>query len=261
MEEKESNILKIHNVGKTYTIHDETVTVLKDLSLDVNKGEFISIVGPSGCGKSTLLKLIIALAKKDSGEILLDGNEVNEPSEKCSMIFQEARLMPWLTVEKNIDFVLPKSISKKRRQELVDHNIELVNLTDFRKAYPRQLSGGMQQRASIARELATEPEVLLLDEPFSALDAFTRMTMQTELLNIWKKAKTTMILVTHDIDEAIFLSTRIVIMSERPGRIEKVIDVDLPHQRDRSSSAFLDIRRRILKVFFGKQEDMLDYYI
>lgn len=169
--------------------------------------------------------------------------------------------MPWLSVEKNIDFVIPKSVSKKERKELIDRNIELVGLSNFRNALPSQLSGGMQQRVSIARGLVTNPELLLLDEPFGALDAFTRMNMQQELLNIWREEGNTMILVTHDIDEAIFLSTKIVIMSERPGKIKKIISVDLPGQRDRSSEDFLLIRKSVLEEFFGKNEKMLEYYI
>jgi sulfonate transport system ATP-binding protein len=164
-------------------------------------------------------------------------------------------------VEKNIDFVIPKNVGKRERKELVDRNIELVGLTNFRKALPSQLSGGMQQRVSIARGLVTNPELLLLDEPFGALDAFTRMNMQQELLNIWRKEKNTMMLVTHDIDEAIFLSTKIVIMSERPGKIRKIIRVDLPEQCDRSSEDFLCIRKSVLEEFFSKNSAMLEYYI
>lgn len=254
-------ILQIHDLDMTFAIKGERVPVLKNLNLDVEGGEFVSIVGPSGCGKSTLLKLIISLNRQEKGEILIDRMKVNAPSPKCSMIFQEARLMPWLTVEKNIEFVIPRSVPKEKRRQLVDQNIELVGLSHFRNALPGQLSGGMQQRVSIARGLVTNPELLLLDEPFGALDAFTRMTMQTELLNIWKKEKNTMILVTHDIDEAIFLSTKIVIMSERPGQIRKVIPVKLFGQRDRSSEEFLAIRRKVLQEFFGKNEVMLEYYI
>lgn len=258
---EKKTILKIHDLDMAFAIRGERVPVLENLNLDVAEGEFISIVGPSGCGKSTLLKLIIALNRQEKGEIVIDGAPVSAPSPKCSMIFQEARLMPWLTVEKNIEFVIPKSVPKETRKKLVDHNLELVGLSEFRNALPGQLSGGMQQRVSIARGLVTNPELLLLDEPFGALDAFTRMTMQTELLNIWKKEKNTMILVTHDIDEAIFLSTKIVIMSERPGQIRKVIEVELPGQRDRSSVEFLTIRRKVLQEFFGKNETMLEYYI
>ena len=261
MEENKTNILDVENLNKVFHIDNEDVPVLENLNLHIAKGEFISIVGPSGCGKSTLLKLIISLDKKNSGTIRIDGTDVNGTSDKCSMIFQEARLMPWLTVEKNIDFVIPKSVPKKERKELVDHNIELVGLSNFRNALPSQLSGGMQQRVSIARGLVTNPELLLLDEPFGALDAFTRMNMQQELLNIWREEGNTMILVTHDIDEAIFLSTKIVIMSERPGKIKKIISVDLPGQRDRSSEDFLLIRKSVLEEFFGKNEKMLEYYI
>lgn len=254
-------ILEIHNLDKAFSLKGEKVPVLEKINLDVEEGEFISIVGPSGCGKSTLLKLIVALNSIDTGEILIDGVPVNAPSEKCSMIFQEARLMPWLTVEKNIEFVIPKSVPKEKKKELVDRNIELVGLSEFRYALPGQLSGGMQQRVSIARGLVTNPDLLLLDEPFGALDAFTRMNMQTELLNIWNIEKTTMILVTHDIDEAIFLSTKILILSERPGKIKRIIPVELYGQRDRSSVDFLNIRRMILQEFFGANEKMLEYYI
>lgn len=261
MAEEKRNILEIQNVSKTFFIQDGKVPVLKDFNLDVREGEFISIVGPSGCGKSTLLKLIVSLQQRDEGEIRIDGTSVNAPSEKCSMIFQEARLMPWLTVEKNIEFVISKSVPKEERKCLVEHNLALVGLTEFRNALPGQLSGGMQQRVSIARGLVTKPELLLLDEPFGALDAFTRMNMQQELLHIWREEKNTMILVTHDIDEAIFLSGRIVIMSERPGKINQTIEVNLPAQRDRSSRDFLEIRRQILQAFFGNNETMLEYYI
>lgn len=261
MSEESKYILEVEHLDKTFHINNEDVPVLQDFNLKIEKGEFISIVGPSGCGKSTLLKLISTLEKKDKGVIKIDGREVNQVSEKSSMIFQEARLMPWLTVEKNIDFVIPKSVSKADRKALIDKNIELVGLSKFRKALPSQLSGGMQQRVSIARGLVTNPELLLLDEPFGALDAFTRMTMQQELLNIWREEKNSMILVTHDIDEAIYLSTRIVIMSERPGRIKKIIKVNLTGQRERSSEEFLHIRKAVLEEFFGSSGKMLEYYI
>jgi sulfonate transport system ATP-binding protein len=257
----DTNILEVENLNKNFRIKNETVSVLENLNLQVKKGEFVSIVGASGCGKSTLLKLITSLEQPDEGTIRIDGTTVKGVSEKCSMIFQEARLMPWLTVEKNIDFVIPKNVGKKERKELLDRNIELVGLTNFRKALPSQLSGGMQQRVSIARGLVTNPELLLLDEPFGALDAFTRMNMQQELLNIWRKEKNTMMLVTHDIDEAIFLSTKIVIMSERPGKIKKIIPVELPGQRERSSEDFLRIRKSVLEEFFSKNDEKLEYYI
>ncbi len=252
-------ILKLKNLSKTFSGSDKTVNVLNNVSLDIMKGEFVSILGPSGCGKSTLLKLIISLIEPDSGEIVFGSG--NSGKRICSMIFQEPRLMPWLSVEKNIDFVLPRSLPKEERRSLISRNLELVGLSDFRRSYPGQLSGGMQQRASIARELSTDPDILLLDEPFSALDAFTRMTMQTELRRIWEERGTTMILVTHDIDEAVFLSGRIVIMSNKTGNIERVIKNNITSRRDRSSSEFLEMRRKILRTFFNENEDMLEYII
>ena len=212
-------------------------------------GELVAIVGASGCGKSTLLKLIITLEPISSGEILLDGEPVNGPSPKCSMIFQEARLFPWLTVRQNIEFVIPDSVPKDKKREMVEYYTNLVGLSEFMNAVPNQLSGGMQQRVSIARALATRPQLLLLDEPFGALDAFTRMNMQNEVLRIREQDKTTMIIVTHEIDEAIYLSNRVVIMGKNPGVVKRIVPVDLPFPRDRTSAEFLEIRGEIMKEF------------
>lgn len=260
MEEK-NKILEIDHVGKTFQLRGKRLEVLQDVNFSVEKGSITAIVGASGCGKSTLLRMITTLEDISSGSIRIDGKAVAKTSEKCSMIFQDARLFPWLNVESNIDFVLPRSLTKSERKKRVEPLLELVGLKDFRKAMPAQLSGGMQQRVSIARALATKPEILLLDEPFGALDAFTRMNMQKELLRIWNVDKTTMVIVTHDIDEAIFLSNQIVIMSSRPGRVQKILPVELPHPRDRSNYGFLELRRKILIEFFGDQSEELEYYL
>lgn len=257
------NALSIEHVKKNFIIGKDTVEVLKDVSLDVAEGEFVSIVGSSGCGKSTLLKLITSLEDVTDGKILIDGEAVNGPSEKCNMIFQEPRLFPWLSVAQNIGFTIPKSVPAKEKEELVEQHIELVGLKGFEKALPSQLSGGMQQRVSIARALATRPQILLLDEPFGALDAFTRINMQEETLRIWRQEKTTMVLVTHDLDEAIYLSDRIVVLSAKPGKVKAVIEVELPRPRERSSNEFLQIRRKVMLELFDKQNtDMnVEYYI
>lgn len=254
--------LAVSHIEKFFRIEQEYLQVLDDITLDIPEGAFVSIVGASGCGKSTLIRIIAGLEQPSGGKITLDGKQITKPSLDVGMVFQEARLLPWLSVEKNIDFgISDKSLSKSERAQKVQNLISLTGLNGFSKALPRQLSGGMQQRVAIARGLINTPKVLLLDEPFGALDAFTRMTMQTELLNIWRKEKNTMVLVTHDIDEAIFLSTHIVILSERPGRIKEVIPVELTGQRDRSSSEFLQIRKRVLKSFFNKNEELLEYYL
>ncbi len=245
------NILEIRDLHKEFYIKGQQFKVLSGVNLEVKRGEMLAIVGASGCGKSTMLKLITTLEPISSGEILLDGEPVNGPSPKCSMIFQEARLFPWLTVRQNIEFVIPDTVSKEKKAEMVDYYTKLVGLSDFINAVPNQLSGGMQQRVSIARALATRPELLLLDEPFGALDAFTRMTMQQEVLRIWEQDKTTMIIVTHDIDEAIYLSNRVVIMGKNPGVVKKIVPVDLPFPRDRTDSEFLKIRGEIMKEFLG----------
>ncbi len=248
MEEKK-NILEIRDLHKNFYIKGQKLEVLSGVNLNVQDGELVAIVGASGCGKSTLLKLIITLEPISSGEILLDGEPVNGPSPKCSMIFQEARLFPWLTVRQNIEFVIPDSVPKEKKREMVEYYTNLVGLSEFMNAVPNQLSGGMQQRVSIARALATRPQLLLLDEPFGALDAFTRMNMQNEVLRIREQDKTTMIIVTHEIDEAIYLSNRVVIMGKNPGVVKRIVPVDLPFPRDRTSAEFLEIRGEIMKEF------------
>ena len=246
---EKKNILEIRDLHKNFYIKGQKLELLSGVNLNVQDGELVAIVGASGCGKSTLLKLIITLEPISSGEILLDGEPVNGPSPKCSMIFQEARLFPWLTVRQNIEFVIPDSVPKEKKREMVEYYTNLVGLSEFMNAVPNQLSGGMQQRVSIARALATRPQLLLLDEPFGALDAFTRMNMQNEVLRIREQDKTTMIIVTHEIDEAIYLSNRVVIMGKNPGVVKRIVPVDLPFPRDRTSAEFLEIRGEIMKEF------------
>lgn len=255
------NEVVINNVEKTYPLDSEYLQVLDTINLSIKKGEFVSIVGTSGCGKSTLLKMLVGLETPTSGTITVGNRVVTSPKTDVGMVFQEARLYPWLTIEKNIQFGLPKNFPKEQKAELVKHYIEMVGLVGFEKAYPSQLSGGMKQRAAIARALVGNPNILLLDEPFGALDAFTRISMQNEVLKIWEKEKRTMILVTHDIDEAIFLSDRIVILSERPGVIKEIINVNLPRPRDRSRIEFLEIRKKILVSFIGNSGLDVEYYI
>lgn len=261
--QENNSILSIQNVKKNFKIGSKTVEVLGGINIEIKNGEFISIVGESGCGKSTLLKMITALEDVTEGKILIDGDVVTGPTEKCSMIFQESRLFPWLTAEKNIAFTLPKGISSEEKKKLVDEHIELVGLKGFEKALPSQLSGGMQQRVSIARALAAKPEILLLDEPFGALDAFTRINMQDETLRIWEKEKTTMLLVTHDIDEAIYLSDRIIVLSAKPGVVKADIPVKLPRPRKRSDYEFLQLRRNVMLELFenGDNSQSIEFYI
>ncbi len=213
------NILEIHQLYKNFYIRGQKFEVLAGVDLTVKKGEMVAIVGASGCGKSTLLKLITTLESISSGEILLDGEPVNGPSPKCSMIFQEARLFPWLSVRQNIEFVISDAVPKAEKKEMVEYYINLVGLSEFTDAVPNQLSGGMQQRVSIARALATRPQLLLLDEPFGALDVITRGEMQDWLLSMRERLNRTVLLVTHDMDEAIYLSDRILILNGSPARI------------------------------------------
>lgn len=245
----EQGNLAIRNVSKKFNVTNGTLDVLKEVNFSVVPGEFVSIVGASGCGKSTLLRLIVGLDSDYSGDILLDGNAISGTSLDRGIVFQEHRLLPWLTVEDNVGLGLESSgQSAAERKRIVHEHIRLVGLAGFEEAYPHQLSGGMAQRAAIARGLVNRPEILLLDEPLGALDALTRIYLQEELLRIWEQEKTTMILVTHDVEEAIFLSDKIVVMQARPGAIREVLPVELPRPRDRASHEFADVKRQILDL-------------
>ena len=245
-----SSTIGITNVQRIYRDTDgNKVEALNNVSLDIRKGEFISIIGPSGCGKTTLLRLIAGLDKPQSGELTIDGSKITDVSPERGYVFQQGGLFPWLTVESNIAYGLKARKVFKSNKEKVGKYIDMVGLGGFEKSYPHQISGGMAQRVAIARALINEPKALLLDEPMGALDSFTRSDLQDKLLELWKENGTTMILVTHDIDEAIYLSDRIVIMTPRPGKISKIIDVDLPRPRHRGGVEFLALRKSILEFF------------
>jgi len=241
-------ILTVRSVSRTYIDDkDNVVEALRDFSFEVQRGEFLSIIGSSGCGKTTLLRLIAGLDAPESGELILNGKKITEPSPQRGYVFQQGSLFPWLTVAGNIASSLKaRGIYKENKHE-VDRYIEMIGLQGFEKSFPHQISGGMAQRVAIARALCGSPDVLLLDEPMGALDSFTRADIQDKILELWKTNKTTMILVTHDVDEAIYLSDRIVIMTPRPGRIKDIITVKMPHPRHRGGSEFLSIRRDILE--------------
>jgi ABC-type nitrate/sulfonate/bicarbonate transport system ATPase subunit len=252
-------ILKIEGLYKTFKVDKEEIQVLKDINLEIRQGEFITIVGHSGCGKSTLLKIIAGLVDYQVGTVTYNGKQIKEPGTDRGMVFQEHRLLPWLTIKDNIGFGL-YHLSKAEKTALVKKHIALVKLEGFEKVYPSQLSGGMAQRAAIARGLAGNPEILLLDEPFGALDALTRIQMQKEILNIWKEERTTMILVTHDIDEAIFLGQKVVVMSARPGEIREIISVGAG-AKDRADTEFAHIKKRIYNYFFEDEKVEIEYAI
>lgn len=252
--------LIIHDVNKSFIVNGQSVDVLKDINLEIEEGEFVVIVGHSGCGKSTLLKMIAGLEKNDTGILSVDGKEVDEPGMDRGMIFQEHRLFPWMSIEKNVQLGL-KGLSKEEKRKLSDQYLELVKLSEFKKAYPSQLSGGMSQRAAIARSLVSQPEILLLDEPFGALDALTKIELQEEMLKIRERFHNTMIMVTHDIEEAVYLADRIVVMSARPGRIKDVIKVELGKYRDRGSTDFTYYKKKIFDYFFEEKTDTPEYNI
>lgn len=253
-----SENLKISNVNKSFFLKDGEVQALMDINIEVQKGEFVCIVGASGCGKSTLLRIISGLETADEGTILLGEKALRGPGKERGLIFQESRLFPWLSVAANIEFGIAedekKSLGKAKINEKIDEVLKLVQLENFKKALPYQLSGGMQQRISIARALVGDPDILLLDEPLGALDALTRIQMQNEILRIWKEQKKTMILVTHDIDEAIYLGDRIIVLSSRPGRVRKNIKVELSRPRERNSYDFIKLRQDIYKEFFEESK-------
>lgn len=241
-------VLKLNNVSKSFPkIDTDTITnAISDISITLTDGEFVSLVGPSGCGKSTILRLISGLILPTSGEIVLNGKKIDKPNEKIAMVFQKPTLFPWLTVRDNIAFG-PK-LKKEVNDIKINDMIELIGLKEFANDYPHQLSGGMSQRVALARAIINEPEILLLDEPLGALDAFTRMKMQSEILSIWSRKKQLAIMVTHDIEEAVYMSTKIIVIDKNPGRIKEVIDIDLGVNRDRSSVKFVEYRNRILNL-------------
>lgn len=249
----QAGTLHIGNLSKQYEVKGEPLPVLENITLTVDPGEFVSIVGSSGCGKSTLLRLIVGLEEDYQGEVLLDGRRVVGTSLERGIVFQEHRLFPWLTVEQNIALgLLNASFSEADKARSVREHIELVGLQGFETAYPHQLSGGMSQRVAIARALVNRPEVLLLDEPFGALDAMTRAHLQQELHRIWQAEGITMILVTHDVEEAVYLGDKVIVMEPRPGRIRRIVPVDLAHPRERAALAFSRVKEDVLKEFAGE---------
>lgn len=252
--------IKIQKVNKTFIQNNnETTEVLKDINLDIQEGEFICLLGHSGCGKSTLLRIIAGLEMDYEGEAYIDGKSITGPSLDKGLVFQDHRLFPWFTVEENVGYGLAGREANKK--ERIGELIHLVGLQGVEKKYPGQLSGGMSQRVAIARALINRPSLLLLDEPFGALDALTRITMQNEILRIWKAQKNTMVMVTHDIDEAIALSSRIVILGQRGTGIKRIINVDLPYPRVRTGRDFSNIRNMVYKEFFEEKELELEYYL
>jgi ABC-type nitrate/sulfonate/bicarbonate transport system ATPase subunit len=245
----EASSLLVRAVAKVFVAPDGTaVPALDDVSLTVAAGEMVALIGPSGCGKSTLLRLLAGLDQPTAGELSADSEPIAGPSAERGLMMQNPNLFPWLTVRRNIEAgLVARGVLRQRRHE-VHEFMRLVGLEAFADVYPQQLSGGMAQRAGLARALVNRPRVLLLDEPLAALDAFTRMKMQDEVLRLWQARGTTMLLVTHDIDEAIYMSDRIVLMTPRPGRIERVIPVGLDRPRQRSSAGFLGLRAEILEM-------------
>lgn len=254
--------IEIENAEKTFLQNGKEFTAFTDVSLSIEKGEFICLLGPSGCGKSTLLNAMAGFAPVTSGSIKINGKEVKEPSIKNVTIFQNYGLLPWRTVQKNVELGLEsKKLSKEERSQIADKYIELVGLSEFKKSHPRQLSGGMQQRVSIARALAVDPDIVFMDEPFGALDAITRMKLQDDILSISKQEQKTIIFVTHDIEEAVFLADRIVIMTPNPGKIKNVVTVPLKGHRERTASDFLQVRDKIFDLFNMKHEEQIEYVI
>jgi sulfonate transport system ATP-binding protein len=257
MELNKPNIIELIGLSKTFYSGDRKINALYDVDLQIQEGEFVSIIGSSGCGKSTLLRIIGGLDRDYEGKSLFKGKPITAASRNIGFIFQDIRLLPWLSVEDNIKFSLPpKTLNVER---LISQKLEIVNLKGFEKSYPRQLSGGMAQRAAIARALANQPKVLLLDEPFGALDAITKIKLQEEILRIWEREKITMILVTHDIDEAVYLGGRVIVMDK--GRARKIHHINLSNPRNRISAEFNIQKEIIYKEFFGEIETPFAYAI
>ncbi|WP_225028995.1 ABC transporter ATP-binding protein [Xinfangfangia pollutisoli] len=240
----------VRNLSKSFALNGQQLNVLRDLDLDIRGGESLAIVGPSGCGKTTLLRVLAGLEAPDAGEVRIDGLPVQGISAERAIIFQEPRLLPWLTVLGNVAFGLQvRGVDTAEAEARARRYIRLVGLSEFEAAYPRQLSGGMAQRVGIARALTVQPEILLLDEPLGALDAMTKLVMQEELVRIWRDEGVTLILVTHDLEEAIFLADRVLVLPKEKGARPRLIDITLPRPRERSEPAFVAMRRRLMAEF------------
>jgi len=246
--------IQIGKVSKVFSTGDREVVALDDINLDVQRGTFICLLGPSGCGKSTLLNAVAGFSPPTTGAILVDGKPVQAPGPDRGMVFQEYALFPWMTVEKNIAFGLEiKKLPKAQIREKVGALLEMLHLQDFRDRYPKDLSGGMRQRVAIARVLALDSPIMLMDEPFGALDSLTRRNLQDELLRIWTEFKKTIIFVTHSIEESIYLADRIVVMTYRPGKIKKDVSVAMPRSRDPSSAEFNELKKELSLLVMEEQ--------
>lgn len=254
--------IQIKDVSVTYKQDKEALKVLDQVSLNIEKGEFICLLGGSGCGKSTLLSTIAGFQPVSEGTVTIDGKVVEKPSIEYLTIFQNYGLLPWRTVLKNVELGLEaKKVPKQERKEIAEKYINLVGLSGTESKRPYQLSGGMQQRVAIARALAVNPEVLFMDEPFGALDAITRMKLQEDILKICKEEGKTIIFVTHDIEEAIFLADRIVLLDGEMKGIKSIVNIEMPGNRDRTSDDFMVARDKVFEIFHMKHEDIVEYYI
>jgi NitT/TauT family transport system ATP-binding protein len=255
-----SEDIRVVGVSKNYISGGRSMHAVENVSFDIKDAQFVCIVGPSGCGKSTLLRMIAGLEPISGGEIFVGDKKVTGPSPSIGFVFQEYTLFPWRTVQKNVEFGLEmKKLPPQEREKTAAKYIDLVGLAKFKDAYPYELSGGMKQRTAIARTLAVNPEVLLMDEPFGALDAQTRNILQEELLDIWSKERKKVLFVTHNVDEAVFLADKVIIMTARPGRIKEIIDIDIPRPRIRTETEVNKVRTSILKTLFEEVQKLSDH--
>lgn len=251
--------ISFRNVAKVFGAGPNAFTAIKNLTFDIDDGEIVTVVGPSGCGKSTAMNMVAGLISQSSGEVLVDGKPVSRPGPDRGVIFQQYALFPWMTVRENVEFGLKlQKLGKLERRQRAMHYLGLVGLADFADSYPKTLSGGMKQRCAIARAYAVNPTVLLMDEPFGALDALTRVKLQNQLLETWSKDKRTVMFITHDVDEAVYIAHRVIVLAANPGRLQEIIDVDLPFPRDdevRLSPEFAEIRNRVWRAVYHRDTE------
>ncbi len=251
--------ISFRNVAKVFGAGANAFTAIQNLTFDIDDGEIVTVVGPSGCGKSTAMNMVAGLMSQSSGEVLVDGKPVSRPGPDRGVIFQQYALFPWMTVRGNVEFGLKlQKLGKVERRQRAMHYLGLVGLADFADSYPKTLSGGMKQRCAIARAYAVNPTVLLMDEPFGALDALTRVKLQNQLLETWSKDKRTVMFITHDVDEAVYIAHRVIVLAANPGRLQEIINVDLPFPRDdevRLSPEFAEIRNRVWRAVYHRNTE------